>query len=258
MFYEADSDLKKGLFHMFDGMDDTMILSCLQGHMGKAWVNDIKNPKVVQIVVGVFVFFAGDASSDVAEEMLYNLPKYSLVIVKSNEWKKCIEEVHKGRVEKVKRYSFEKSSRYLEEERLKKFLKKLPDGYELKKIDSYLAYSKSLQDLSLDITSQYSSIEDYIKKGIGYCILHHDKIVSVASSYSVYDDGIEIEVDTHPDYVRRGFATRVCASLILDCLSRNKYPSWDAANLPSVALAKKLGYIFKEDYDTYCIDLRRI
>lgn len=255
MFYEADVNLKKKLFHMFKDMDDTMILSCLEGHMGKAWVDDVRNPKVVQVVVGIFVFFVGDASSCVVEEMLYNLPEYNLVIVKGDEWKKRIEEVHKGRLEKFKRYSFEKSSKYLKEEKLKEFLKKLPDGYELKKIDSKLAYSKSLQELSEDITSQYRSIEDYIQKGIGYCILHNNKIVSVASSYSVYNDGIEIEVDTHSDYTRKGLATIVSSALILDCLRKGKYPSWDAANLESVSLAKKLGYILKEAYDTYYIDL---
>ncbi len=38
--------------------------------MGKGWVNDLDNPKVAQITVGIFVFYAGDPNTKEAEEML--------------------------------------------------------------------------------------------------------------------------------------------------------------------------------------------
>jgi len=44
----------------------------------------------------------------------------------------------------------------------------------------------------------------------------------------------------------------VCAAkLILECLDRNLYPSWDAQNEISVALAEKLGYHFSHTYTAY-------
>lgn len=51
MIYEADVNSRKKLFSMFEKMDDTTILSCLQGHMGNAWVDDLENPTVTQIIV---------------------------------------------------------------------------------------------------------------------------------------------------------------------------------------------------------------
>jgi RimJ/RimL family protein N-acetyltransferase len=39
--------------------------------------------------------------------------------------------------------------------------------------------------------------------------------------------------------------------LIMECLDRGLYPSWDAANKGSVALAEKLGYHFEKEYVTY-------
>lgn len=42
--------------------------------------------------------------------------------------------------------------------------------------------------------------------------------------------------------------------LILDCLDKGKYPNWDAANLNSVSLAEKLGYVLEESYDTSYIN----
>ena len=81
-----------------------------------------------------------------------------------------------------------------------------------------------------------------------------DRIVSGASSYTSYKEGIEIEVDTVPDERRKGLATIVCAALILRCLDDNLYPSWDAQNINSVHLAQKLGYEFDHEYVAYEVD----
>jgi len=253
MIYKADINLRKQLFSMFEDMKDTMILSCLQGHMGTTWVDNPTNPTAAQIIVGIFVFYAGDPHGDGTEELLSNLPKDSLVIVNTDEWKNRIETFHKGSIEKFQRYAFEKNPEHLNCDYMQSFLTKLPEGYELKKIDGALAYDPSLQDLSEDFTSQYDSIDDYIKKGVGFCILSNGKIVCAASSYSVYDDGIEIEIDTHPNHRRKGLATAAASALILDCLNKGKYPSWDAANSVSAAFATKLGYVLEESYDTYYI-----
>ncbi|HSJ37158.1 MAG TPA: GNAT family N-acetyltransferase, partial [Planococcus sp. (in: firmicutes)] len=59
---------------------------------------------------------------------------------------------------------------------------------------------------------------------------------------------------TDPQYQRKGLAAITASALILDCLDNGLYPSWDAANAESAKLAEKLGYIFKETYDTYFID----
>ncbi|HCQ88916.1 MAG TPA: GNAT family N-acetyltransferase [Clostridium sp.] len=242
---------------MFKNMKDTMILSYLQGHMGTAWVDDIGNPTVAQILVGVFVFYAGDPNAKAAEELLLNIPENILAIVNTDEWKNCIEIVYKGRIEKFQRYAFKKNYEYLKRDMMEEFLSKLPEGYELKRIDKYIALETSFQNLSEDFTSQYESIDDYINKGVGYCILHNGQVVCAASSYSVYNDGIEIEVDTHTDYRRKGLATVASAALILDCLDKGKYPNWDADNLNSVSLAEKLGYILEKPYDTYYINYER-
>lgn len=59
MIYEADISVREKLTSMFQNIDSTIILSYLQGHMGTAWVDDLENPTVAQITVGIFVFFAG-------------------------------------------------------------------------------------------------------------------------------------------------------------------------------------------------------
>ncbi|WP_234117590.1 GNAT family N-acetyltransferase [Clostridium hydrogenum] len=253
MIYEANIDVKNKLFPIFEDMEDTMILSCLQGHMGKAYVDNIKNPTAAEIIVGELVFFAGDPNAEAAAELLNNLPANCFVVVSTDGWKDCIEKIHEGYANKFQRYAFKKDKKYLNYNHIKSLISMLPEGYELKKVDKDIAYDKSFHELSEDFTAQFDSIEDYLNRGVGFCILHEGKVVCGASSYSVYDSGIEIQIDTDPKYRRKGLATVAAAALILHCLDRGIYPSWDAANLTSVHLAEKLGYVMDGPYDTYHI-----
>lgn len=59
MIYEANIHTRKKLFSMFEDFNNVVLLSYLQGHMGTAWVNDLENPTVAQITVGIFTFYAG-------------------------------------------------------------------------------------------------------------------------------------------------------------------------------------------------------
>ncbi|MED1565837.1 GNAT family N-acetyltransferase [Bacillus paramycoides] len=256
MIYEADNNVREKLVSMFENIDSTIVLSYLQGHMGNAWVDNLENPTVAQITVGIFVFYAGDPNAEEAEELLYNLPDFTLAIVDSDEWKHRIETVHKGSIEKIQRFRFSKNPEDLDRVHIQKLLSTLPEEYEIKKIDKDIAKASSFHELSEDFISQFDSIDDFIDRGVGYAILHNGQVVSAATSFSIYDVGIEIEIASHPNHRRKGLATVVASVLILDCLDRGKYPSWDGANSESVKLAKKLGYTFKESYDTYFIDIK--
>lgn len=102
-----------------------------------------------------------------------------------------------------------------------------------------------------DWVFQYKDYAMYQKYGLGAVILKDGEPVSGASSYSGYRDGIEIEIDTKEAYRRKGLAYICGAKLILECLERGLYPSWDAQNKWSVSLAEKLGYHFDYEYPAY-------
>lgn len=241
---------------MFQDFNNVVLLSYLQGHMGNAWVNDLENPKVAQITVGIFTFYAGDSNAKETEELLRNIPERILVIVNSDEWKKRLETFHERKIDKFLRYKFKRNAEMFNRLKLQSFITALPKGYELRKIDEHIANDPTLHNVSEDFTSQFRSIDDYVNRGTGYCILYNGEVVCGASSYSIYDDGIEIEVATDLDHRRKGLATVVSAALILDCLENGKYPNWDAANSTSAKLAEKLGYVFDKAYDTYFVNNR--
>ena len=59
MIYKADNNVRQKLVEMFDDFDSTIVLSYLQGHMGSAWVDNLENPTVAQITVGILCFTPG-------------------------------------------------------------------------------------------------------------------------------------------------------------------------------------------------------
>ncbi|MGL5615045.1 MAG: GNAT family N-acetyltransferase [Sarcina sp.] len=249
MIYQVSKNLRESLKVFFEGSEDTIILSCLQGHMGEAWVDNLINPTMVELIVGDFVFFAGEPKGEAGEELLINIPINSIVFTESSKWKEKIKAFYKGDCKIEKRYSFYKNKEDLDINFIKDFYKEIPQGYKLKKLDKELLENYDVNKLSNDFTAQFNSMEDYLKRGRGYYLLKDGEVISGASSYSIYNDGIEIEIDTAREYRRKGLATIVASALIVDCLENGLYPSWDAANLKSLALAEKLGYKLNKEYE---------
>ena len=130
-------------------------------------------------------------------------------------------------------------------------VEKLPEGCELKDIDAKI-YDMCMSDpVTIDFVSSFESKEKYLDLGRGVVILKSGRIVAGASSFTRYNEGIEIEVDTVEEERRKGLATVASAALILRCLEEGLYPSWDAQNMNSVRLAEKLGYEFDHEYTAY-------
>lgn len=238
---------------LFAGWEETLIWSCLQGCMGRAWANHAEQPTAAMILTGDFFFYAGDAFDEAARSLVGYIPEgYSasaaLMIPQDEAWEKLIEQVYTGRVTKHLRYAIKKDGDCFDRERLRSFRDNLPEGYSLRPIDALLYPLVMREGWSGDFCSQFTSCEDFLSRGKGYVAMYQGKPASGASSYTVYREGIEIEIDTKEEHRRKGLGLACAAALILDCLEHNLYPSWDAANLASVALAEKLGYRFSHEY----------
>ena len=148
----------------------------------------------------------------------------------------------------ISRYATKKEPPIFNKHHLEKIVASLPKQYTLSMIDSHFYKLCKSEAWSKDLVSQFSTYEKYRRLGIGVVISKDGLIISGASSYSRYQNGIEIEIDTRKEYRRNGFACICAAKLILECLKRNLYPSWDAHNKASAALAEKLGYHYSHAY----------
>ena len=244
MIYELEDTSRAE--KIFDGWEETLIYSCLQKVMGKIYVTDIDAPQSAFAFIGCFGFFAGEPN----RELVINKPEGFVILVPQNEaWEELIEDVYPD-AKKMTRYAIKKDTRF-DTDSLSKNLQMLPEGYELREIDGEI-YDRCLED---PVTSEFVSLfeckERYLKDGRGMVIIKNGEIVSGASSYSRYREGIEIEVDTVEPERRKNLAIIVCSALILRCLNEGLYPSWDAQNMGSVHLAEKLGYEFDHTYVAY-------
>ncbi len=242
----------KNLEGLFAGWEETMIASCLQGLMGSAWADNEDAPASAQLVVADFCLFAGEPS----EELVRNRPAehksdFVIMIPQTEAWGELIEQVYQQAARKVTRYAIKKEPGVFDPDKLEVLAGNIGPEYELKLIDEAIYLQILEHPWSRDMCGHFTDYPQYQDCGLGVVVLHQGEVVAGASSYTIYKEGIEIEVDTREDHRRKGLATACGARLILECLKRGLYPSWDAQNKWSVALAEKLGYHYDKEYTAY-------
>lgn len=250
--YRIDKTATKVVEPLFAHWPETLIYSCLQGYMGSAWADCNQQPKSAQIVVADFCFLAGQPS----KALVKNKPPehrsdFVIMVPQMEAWAKLIEQVYQADAKRVTRYAIKKEPDIFDTGKLTAITETLSKEYELKLIDRPIYEKVRQMRWSEDLCSQFDTFEKFAKNGLGVVALHQGEIVSGASSYTVYRDGIEIEIDTQKEHRRKGLALACGAKLLLECMKRNLYPSWDAQNKASVALAEKLGYHFDQEYTAY-------
>lgn len=247
MVYEITDTSKVSL--LFGKWEETLIWSCLQGIMGKIYANDWNTPTSAMAILGDFTFFAGKPDIELVSYRPGWCTQNFMIMVPQNEaWENMILLFYREKAKTISRYATKKEPHIFDRARLEKAVASLPAQYTLSMIDEPLYHMCKSEAWSSDLVSQFSDYEHYRKFGIGVVICKETIILSGASSYSRYKEGIEIEIDTRKEYRRNGFAYVCGAKLILECLKQNLYPSWDAHNKGSIALAKKLGYHFSHTY----------
>ena len=241
---------KKVVTNLFDSWDETIIWSCLQGVMGEVYANENEDAAVA--ILGDFAFFAGTPCEELVRFKPDNYEQDFIIMVpQNNEWAKLIESYYGEMAKKVTRYAIKKEPDIFDTEMLEKAALSLPAEYEVRFLGEQEYNMCRSNGWSNDLVAQYDNYEMYKKLGLGVVIVKDGELLAGASSYSTYNKGIEIEIDTREDYRRKGLAYDCGAKLILECLKRGLYPSWDAQNKASVDLAEKLGYYFSHEYIAY-------
>lgn len=237
---------------LFEGHQDTMLAACLQGVMGEVYVDDQEKPTSAIAVVGDFARLGGQPSESLLRAFTEKRgPSYLILVGSDQGWNRLIEKVFGSKAKAFTRYALKKNEHSFNEAVLQSTVQALKEGYVLKPIDEQLYHQCLSQSWSKDLVSLFPSYELYAEHGLGFCALKDGSVVSGASSYYYYPGGIEIEVDTHPEQRRQGLAAACAAKLILTCLQKGLFPSWDAHTKASLQLALRLGYLFDHEYAAY-------
>lgn len=265
---------------LFGNWPETMVCSCLSGVMGEVYLDlpeDADAPVSAMAILGDFVFLAGKPSPGLLNHLMEDRRPYRILVPQpesqvlqaesqvpcpgihdtrsiihethpeihvpqKDSWQTLIARVFGQAAHPITRYATKKDPEAFSIHQLQEILKRLPASLSLHPMDEALYHRCLEESWSRDLVSLFPDWETYRKLGLGMVILEKGELVSGASSYSRYPEGIEIEIDTREDCRRRGLASVCGAALILECLKRGLYPSWDAHTLQSLSLAKKLGY----------------
>lgn len=243
------------LADMFDCFDDSMINSCFEGIYGELLCDDACDPKTAVIVSGDFHYLAGEPAfaDEIMADAVYK--PHAVFVPSDDGWFDALNAASGGRLRKVERYHM----RLLEGGFDRQALSGIIDNMNyLKLSDCELCaigraeYDECLaSDWADSFVSNFSDYNEFEKHGFGFVIKHAGKIVSGTSTYCYYSKGVEVEVSTAPEYRMKGLARITAARFILECLDRGLAPNWDARNMASVSIARKLGFELHDSYTAY-------
>ena len=178
---------KNRIADLFAGWEETLIWSCLQDCMGRAFADSLENPRSAQILVGDFCFFAGRPS----ESLVRNKPddresNFVIMVPSSEEWAHVIEKVYQGCSKKIKRYAIKKEPDVFDKDKLENIVKNCPKGFSLGRIDEEVYRQAMENPWSADLCSQFKDYEDYRERGLGTAAFDGHILAAGASSYTVY------------------------------------------------------------------------
>jgi RimJ/RimL family protein N-acetyltransferase len=123
----------------------------------------------------------------------------------------------------------------------------LPDGY------SVALRDRELFKQSFDYQSTlaaFTNEENVLEHTLGIMILYEGRVVCEAATGAPTHGQIEVGITTEESHRQRGLAFIACTRLIKLCEAKGYRTWWDCAkqNIPSVNLARKLGYRNEREY----------
>lgn len=251
MLIELDNKNRASVRRLFDNYPylHGSVTAAVEGGMGKIFADSKTNPCVALAVLD-FSFLAGDPGHKNSSLIFNHLRPGDIVIAPTPTWRHRVTAKYAGEFGLYHREAF-RSDKF-DVSRLKQFCHSLPDGFILKQVELE-EVPKFKADLHPALVYNFRSHEEFIKRGIGLGILHKGMFVSGVSSAAIGGGKLEVEIQTHRQFRRRGLARIAASALILHCLEHGIEPCWDAANEASSALAKQLGFHSTGKYDAYIL-----
>ena len=228
---------------------DIAIDCVLAGTMGTVMVDDAGRPAAFRIAFPPFYYFAGDPGSAGGQEMVRQQEADSLLMPSAAGWQEAFQEAHGPRLVAVERYTF--SAGALDRNHLGRLLAYSPHRKALVRLDREVATRLAAEEDGGVELSAFASIGDFLENGGGYCLLEEGAVTGVAFSSLAHPQAVEVSIFVEPACRERGRATALGAALLDATLAQGRLPHWDAANMESVRLAEKLGYMLAGPYEAH-------
>ena len=224
---------------------------------GSVYVNDMMSPSSGFLRIGAGDYYVfGQGNDEVFNnfiyryfvENVYGKEKRFTVFTPSTDWETVFDETFKTYVKKMTRSKYRFLSSKVHSTH------SLSNLYELKDFNAD-SLRKSENFNESYIVEYWGSESNFLKNGLGVCLIHKGKII--AECVSIFHSGTiaEIDIVTNSNYRGQGLGKIVGQTFINKCLEKNVMPAWDCDNnnKASKALANKLGFSNEEDYALYVL-----
>lgn len=231
--------------------DRVLIDSVLAGHVGSVIADDKDSPSVARLDSGAFTLLGGDPYAPACMEIIRCAPIH-FVTPENALWQSVLQQAFAERYALLPFVEYKSAPANITH--LDALIATIPAGYALQAIDASLAARVPDEIGNPYFYENFADISDFLRRGLGYCMVHEGKIVSAATSMAASATAIDIEIETRESYRRNGLGTLVGARLTLECLRRSIDPKWIAANQDSERLAQKLGFQRVGAYTTLSIE----
>lgn len=270
MFQELPPENYESVRPIFQGFDYSLsILAALERKSpGRIFVDDIYRPRAGLALTVEGYLLAGEHDDPEINQALQHLLKERIftgevfvngdwsfsLAVHPQAWEtKLPEFIPTHEVVKMERYHY-----------LCRALKfnwhaHLPEGYRIQRIDRALlnnpeiTFPAPLSDW-FDYEEMWGSVENFLAKGVGFCVLHGKEAVAFCASDCVARDQIDVGIITAPSHQRQGLATLAVATTVEHCLSHGFHTiGWhcNAENVASWKTAEKVGFERNREYAYY-------
>ncbi len=227
---------------------DISVDCVIEDQMGEAFVDSMGDPQLFLIDQDhFFCYFAGNLTSDAGRGFLGKAPKGRLYMAGSAGWHDAVQDIFGEEARPIERYSY--SSESLSLDHLRSLSGSNPHTSSVQRMDATLV---GVQTPFFEIGA-FDSPDDFVERGIGFCMLQGEQIIGVAYSSLVCSSAIEVSIFVDEDHRRQGIATALACQLLLWCVERTIAPHWDAANEESCLLAEKVGYTSVGKYTAYFV-----
>ncbi len=233
------------LFAGFPGLHG-IVDAALAGAMGTVRADDATRPTTALVELD-FHLFAGDPNAPGVEQAVRALTPPWTVVASNAGWEALLRRIWGEALQTRTRVAFQPGQ--WDRDRLRRFREALPGGFTLKRVDAEDA--ARFAELTDSLVYNYPSLEAFAESGVGFGIEHDGCYVSGCASFALGGGSLEFEIQTHPDYRRRGLACSCAAAMIEYCLEHALVPCWDAHNEMSAALALKLGFVAPAPYTAH-------
>ena len=216
------------------------------------YANEDNSVLILNSMVAYFIL--GEPENINPKELASIIPEGSWIITIPDTWDKTIREIYKDNVKVMDRVLFDSSS--IDVEHIKSLRVDMPDDLHIVPISE-----KHLKDSIIvdDVTSRFFTKRDFMKYGFGYALVDdHDVVQGFSNSnFPVLGDKVELHFrigfSDDNKYRRKGYGITLASMLIEESFKRGLDPVWDAANLKSAHIAKKLGYTEKLKWKVYVV-----